>query len=346
MKPAGTMRALQLQAVNQLAEVQIPVPEPKPDEVLIRTKATTICTSDLNDIALNPFAIVLPRVLGHEGAGVVAACGHKVGSFAPGDAVAAHPVIPCRECENCRRGLGHLCSRMGHLGLDRDGTFAEYFCVRADRVRRLPSGVSFRIASLLEPVAVCLEAVERGGITAGATVLVIGDGPFGIVIARLALQQGAGRVILVGRHEFRLAQIPAAVAVNEKRVTDVRNAIIHANEGRGPDVAILATGSARALELALAVLRARGRLVVFSAIHGTPAVDWLRVHTQELQIAGACNDQDLVDAALACLGDPALKLEALVTHHLPFDEWRRGFHLARAAKDEALKVALHFENPP
>ena len=340
------MRALQLQAVDRLVEVRLPVPPPKPDEVLIRTVATTICTSDLNDIAHNPFGIALPRVLGHEGAGTVAEVGTAVNAFHVGDRVTAHPVIPCGACENCERGLGHLCSNLGHLGLDRDGTFAEYFCVRADRVRRLPPGVDLRFASLLEPVAVCLEAVERGRIAAGQTVLVIGDGPFGILIARLALQRQAGRVILLGHHEFRLRQVPGAVAVNAKRTPDLRRAIREAGGGHGADAVILATGAAAALELALASLRARGRVVVFSAMQGSATVDWFRLHTQELEVLGACNDQDLITPALECLANAALRLDALVTHHLPFAEWPRAFELARHGKDEALKVALVFEGLP
>lgn len=234
------MRALQLQALHQLVEVRLPVPSPRPDEVLIRTTATTICTSDLNDIAHNPFSITLPRVLGHEGAGVVAQLGAEVEGFGIGDPVTAHPVIPCRSCENCQRGLGHLCANLGHLGLDRDGTFAEYFRVRADRVRRLPPGVDFRFASLLEPVAVCLEAVDRGRIAAGETVLVLGDGPFGVLIARLALERRSARVVLVGHHAFRLRQVAGVTAVNARQSTDLPHAIREACGGRNADVAILA----------------------------------------------------------------------------------------------------------
>ena len=337
-----SMRALQLEAIGQLTEVRVPVPSPMPDEVLVRTVATTICTSDLHDIEQNPFGIVLPRVLGHEGAGVVVTAGDAVTSLHIGDRVTAHPVIPCRQCENCRRGLGHLCSNLGHLGLDRDGTFAEFFCIRADRARRLPSEVDFRFASLLEPVAVCLEAIRRGRLAAGETVLVIGDGPFGILIARLALQSEPRRVIVVGRHEFRLRHVTSGVGIHEKRTADVGAAIREANEGQGVDVVILATGSPGAFELALTSVRARGRVVLFSAVHSQPKVDWFRLHTQELDILGACNDQDLIDPALACLADPELRLDSLVTHHLPFADWRRGFELARFGKDEALKVALEF----
>jgi threonine dehydrogenase-like Zn-dependent dehydrogenase len=342
MTQPPAMRALQFQGIDRLVQVRVPVPEPKPDEVLIRTVRTTICTSDLNDIAHNPFGIRPPRVLGHEGAGLIAKAGSEAPSFNIGDRVAAHPVIPCRQCENCRRGLGHLCSDMGHLGLDRDGTFAEFFCMRADRVRRLPANVGFHFATLLEPLAVCLEAVQRGRVSDGDSVLVAGDGPFGLLIARLALRAGARPVIVVGRHEFRLLQVPEAVVINERTTPDVQNAIFKAAGRNGVDVAVMAVGSASALELSLASLRARGRAVVFSAVNGAPSVDWFRLHTQELEIMGACNDQDQIDAAVNLLADPALRLPSMVTHCVPFEQWSRAFDLARNGKDEALKVAITF----
>jgi 2-desacetyl-2-hydroxyethyl bacteriochlorophyllide A dehydrogenase len=341
----ATMRALQFEAIGRLVEARVPVPDPKPDEVLVRTVATTICTSDLNDLAHNPFGIRLPRVLGHEGAGVIAKVGSQVRNFQIADRVAAHPVIPCRECENCRRGLGHLCSNMGHLGLDRDGTFAEFFCIRADRVRRLPPSVDFRFASLLEPLAVCLEAVQRGRVQHGGSVLVVGDGPFGLIIARLAARVGASKVVVVGRHEFRLRQVPEATVINERQTPEVKQVIRNFTNGGGVDVAIMAAGSPSALELGLASLRARGRALVFSAVQGAPQVDWFRLHTQELEILGASNDENQIDAAAELLGEPELRLSSLVTHHLPFAEWRRAFDLARNGKEEALKVAIVFEEP-
>ncbi len=337
-----TMRALQLQGIDRLAAVEVPVPRPSPDEVLVRTAASTICTSDLNDIAHNPFGIVLPRVLGHEGAGVVAALGQRVHQMHVGDRVAAHPVIPCRRCENCRRGLGHLCSNLGHLGLDRDGTFAEYFCIRADRVRRVPTGLPAHAASLLEPVAVCLEAVERGRVERGDSVLVVGDGPFGIIIARLVSCLGPRNLLMVGRHDFRLGQVPQAIAIHEKRSPNVCQAVFAANSDQGVDVAIMAAGTQSALDLCLSSLRARGRLVVFSAINGLASFDLFRLHIHELEILGACNDQNLIDPALKRLADPHLRLSSLVTHRLPFEQWPQAFDLTRSGKDQALKVALEF----
>lgn len=324
------MQALQLQGTEQLVQVTLPVPVPEDDEVLIQTKAATICTSDLHDISTNPFGIQYPRVMGHEGAGVVVKCGAKVKALLPGDRVAAHPVVPCGVCEECMRGIGHLCSRMGHSGIDRDGCFAEYFVQRADRVRKIPGDISFATGALLEPVAVCLEAVYRAGDIKGKTVLVAGDGPFGNMIARLAQKQGAGRVMVYGKTPFRLGMIPGAE-------------ILDAVPERSVDVAILAVGSAEAAESCMKALRPRGRMVVFSAAHQPVLVDLFALHVLELEIAGACNDEDKIEEALACLDDRLLGLENIVTHRVRFDNWEEAFELARNGHDRALKVAIVFE---
>jgi threonine dehydrogenase-like Zn-dependent dehydrogenase len=102
------MKALQLQALGQVNLLEIDRPGIADDELLIRTGATTICTSDLNDIRENRFGIELPVILGHEGAGTVVAVGSRVTGFAVGDRVAAHPVHPCGQCFNCRHGRAHL----------------------------------------------------------------------------------------------------------------------------------------------------------------------------------------------------------------------------------------------
>ena len=337
-----TMRARQLRELGHLDEVELPVPSPGPDEVLIRTLATTLCTSDLSDMRENPFGTVLPKVLGHEGAGVVAAVGAEAKGFRVGDRVAAHPVIPCGACVSCRRGLNHLCDDMGHLGIDRNGTFAEFFALPARRVRHVPEGVDLAVAALVEPVSVCLEAVRRGRLAEGETVLVLGDGPFGIMIARLALRARPGRLIIVGRHSFRLQQVPEAIAINEKTTPDLAAAVLAATDGRGVDAAILAAGSPAGVDLCLHSLRARGRLVIFSGLFQPVSVDLFRLHVKELEILGACNDEDYLDEALTCLADRDLGLDKLITHRVPFAEWDRALALAAQGKDEALKVALVF----
>ena len=329
MNSLSTMQALQMRGPGDLALTTMPTPKPAPRDVLIRTLAATICTSDLHDLAFNPFNIALPRVLGHEAEGVVVACGADATEFTPGTRVAAHPVVPCESCPECMRSFGHLCARMGHLGYDRDGAFAEYFVQRADRVRRLPENLPASVGALLEPVAVCLQAIARAGEMRGRDVLVAGDGPFGNIIARLAVRAGAHRVIVAGREPFRLGLIPGVETARAAPEESV-------------DVAILAVSSAEAVATSLAALRPRGRLVVFSALPNDVPIDMLSVHLRELEIVGSCNDEERLDEAIRCLDDPSLALHELITHRIPFERWAEAFALAREGHDRALKVALIF----
>ena len=223
------MKALMLKAIHQLELVEVPVPEIQSDELLIRTGATTICTSDVNDIHENPFGIQWPVVIGHEGAGVVAALGSQVRGFHIGQRLATHPVHPCGSCQSCREGLGHLCLNMGHFRLNLPGTMAEYYRVRQDRVRPIPDTVTFPVAALAEPVCVCLEAMAQAKLFPGSSLLILGDGPFGILMSRLAGQFSLGRVVLAGQIDYRLSFAHAAVRVNTHDTPNPVKSLMDAN---------------------------------------------------------------------------------------------------------------------
>jgi len=336
------MRALVLQCPGRVVLSDVPRPSPREDQLLVRTKAALICTSDLNDIQGNPFGIRLPQVIGHEGAGVVEAVGRRVTGFSAGDRVATHPVHPCGKCENCRAGMGHLCSSMGHFGLNMPGTFAEYYLVRADRARIVPPGMEWPVAALAEPVSVCLEALAQAGVGPGDRLLVIGDGPFGILITRLAAGMDLARVVIAGRHDFRLGFARGAVRVNTRKLGDrARDALMEqCGRALGYDAVILAAGTREAVSEGLSLLRPRGRLVVFSAVPGPTELNLFDVHLRELEIVGACNDQDRFDEAVGLLGDASLRLGELVTHRLRMEDYREAFRLAADGREEAMKVAL------
>lgn len=337
------MKALQLQAVGQLRLVDIPRPEPAEDQLLIRTGAAVICTSDINDIRENPFHIPLPVILGHEGAGTVFAIGRAVRGFNLGDRVAAHPVHPCGTCANCRGGLGHLCLQMGHFGLNMQGVFAEYFVVRADRARVVSPSTPFVLAALAEPVCVCLEALDQSRLQSGQSLLVIGDGPFGVLMARLAASWGLRRVVVAGRHDYRLQFAGQAIKINLKMQTDSLSALRAPVDGGGYDAVILAVGNPQAVRDGMALLKAKGRLVVFSAIPREMPVNLFDVHVKELEILGACNDNDKLDSAISRLADPALDLGRLITNTFPLESWSQAFDLAARGREEAMKVAFTFE---
>jgi threonine dehydrogenase-like Zn-dependent dehydrogenase len=335
------MKALQLQSVGVLELIETPVPRPAADELLVRTLAAVICTSDLADIRANPFGIRLPVILGHEASGVVAAIGEAVTGFKPGDRVATHPVHPCRRCAACRDGLSHLCLNMGHFGFNRPGTFAEYYTVRQDRARRVAAHVDPCTAALAEPVAVCLEALDRARLRPGERLLVLGDGPFGVLLARLAVRRGDVRVAVAGHHAWRLRFAAGATPFNTREMADPESMLREAADG-GYHAAIVAVSRAEAYDLALRLLRPRGRVVVFSPVAGRTPVDLTMVHMKELEIVGAVNDLDRFDAAVDILAAPDASLGSLITHRFPLVEYRRAVAQAEGGRDRAMKVALAF----
>lgn len=334
------MKALQLQALHQLELVDTAVPEIGVDELLIRTGAATICTSDINDIRENPFGMILPSVIGHEGAGTVAAVGEAVIEFKIGDRVATHPVHPCGNCQPCRDGLGHLCLNLGHFGYNLPGTFAEYYRVRRDRARHIQDDIPFQVAALAEPVSVCLEALAQARLASGANLLILGDGPFGVLMTRLAARLDLGEVVIAGWSDFRLSFSRQAVQVNTYQAADPTQLLRAVVDGY--DAAILAVGSRQAFADGLRCLKPRGRMVVFSALPGDTPVDLFSVHLKELEILGACSDQDQFDEALRLLSDPVLALAELVTHQFSLEAYQPAFQLAEHGKDQALKVAFTF----
>ena len=303
--------------------------------MLIKTGAATICTSDLIDIRSDPFGTILPMVIGHEGAGTVVEVGTAVQGFKVGDRVTTYPVHPCGSCQACRDGVGHLCLDMGHFGINMPGTMAEYYVVRQDRARQIPATMDFPLASLAEPVSVCLEALAQAKLRPGNTLLIVGDGPFGVLIARLAESYNLGKVVILGRHDFRMSFAGAAVKLNSKKLADPLLEVKQTVGGAGYDAAILGVGTAQAFKECFQCLKPKGRLVVFSGISGETPVDLFWLHIKELEILGACNDQDRLDEAVHMLANPDLGIADLITHRLPLAEYEQALDLAATGREKA-----------
>ncbi len=336
------MKALQLQDIGELALVEVDIPPLRDDQILVRTGASTICTSDLNDLRENPFHISLPQTLGHEGAGTVAAVGAAVRGFKVGDRVATHPVHPCGHCAACRGGVPHLCMELEHFGINMPGTMAEYYVARVDRARVAPPTTDFALLALAEPVCVCLEALAQARLAPGGALLILGDGPFGLLMARLAPSLKLKHVVVAGRHNFRLGFAGEAVKVNTSGDPRPVQTLRAAVGEPGYDAAILAAGSAQGLIDGLSCLKPRGRLVVFASVHGATPIDLFELQMKELEIIGSVNDANLFDEAVRLLVEGQPPLADLVTHRFSLDDYAAAFALAASGKEQAIKVAFEF----
>jgi len=336
------MKAIMLEAPNTVKMREIPVPKPDKGEILVQLKAGTVCTSDILDMKHGIFTDNLPMVMGHEAAGVVAEVGDGVADVRVGDEVAVHPVMSCYKCPSCLRGLSHLCEKMEHLCFNRPGVFSEYFVTRPDCVRKKPPEMSFAVASLMEPVCCCLEAVNRGNVKQGDRVLIAGDGPFGIMISRLCALKSPKQIIHTGNIDYRLEQAegPLVKTLNINNEPNLAKTIYELTNEEGIDCAILCVSEPKALDLCVEALRPRGTLVIYSALNGKTPVDLLRVHLNELNIVGSNNDEGYMDEAIRMLSDPGLDFQSIITHEVPFEKWEEAYHIADKKKDCCLKVSM------
>src|ERR1700757_4978767 len=215
-----TMLAAVYRGVNDVRIETVPVPSIGPGEVLIRVAACGICGTDLKKIHTGSHSA--PRIFGHETAGTIAAVGEGVQGFVVGDRVMVFHHIPCGKCYYCRKKTFAQCPVYKKVGCTAGfepsgGGFAEYVRVMDWIVRRglvkIPDGVPFEQAAFVEPVNTCLKGVEALGLIEGETVLVIGQGPIGIILASLARRAGA-RIIASDLYQQRLT-ISKAYQISE-----------------------------------------------------------------------------------------------------------------------------------
>jgi L-iditol 2-dehydrogenase len=350
----STMLAALYYGAGDVRLEQLARPVPAAGEALVRVRYCGICGSDLRSYlkAPPPGKFPLPRVLGHEFSGTVAALGAEVSGFELGDRVAVGPATSCGGCFYCRKGAPTLCLNAQDYGTSQPGAFAEYVLVPARLVSQgglvsIPDQLSDQQAALIEPLGTCFHGmVTRGHLQPGETVAVIGDGTIGLIQVMLAKHLGAGTVICAGHHDDRLEyarRFGAQITINTYR-EDLMEAVHGATEGMGADLVMISVPNPRAFAEAIPLARGDGRIVIFGGVPkgSTTELDSNTVHYSELTITGSfnCSVQEFRQAtALAS----ELPLAELVTHRVPLARIVDGFELM-AAKS-GLKVLVEMQNP-
>lgn len=191
------MKSIVIPKPGEISVLERPMPaEPDKDEVIVRVKAAGICGSDLHIYHGRSAFATYPRVIGHEIAGEIYKAGSMVKDFKPGDKVAVDPVISCGECYACRIGRHNVCSSVKVLGVHVDGGYSKYIKVNAGNVHRIPDYLSWEEAAVIEPFSIAAEAVDRGRLCAGDSVLICGAGPIGLVILQAVKRVGAKAMII------------------------------------------------------------------------------------------------------------------------------------------------------
>ena len=175
------------------------IPNPGPDEVLIKVMACGVCGSDVHiyDGDQGSTSTTPPLVQGHEFSGVVVEVGNNVTSCKKGDRVCVDPADNCNECYYCASGMMHHCEHMGAIGTNIDGGFSQYCKVPGRLIHHLADDVTFIEGAMAEPLACCINGADRSNIKVGDNVVVYGGGMIGLLLLQLAKRKGAANVVLV-----------------------------------------------------------------------------------------------------------------------------------------------------
>jgi len=345
------MRAAVYRGVDDVRLEEVAVPAIGAGELLVRVHTCGICGTDLKKIATGSHSA--PRIFGHETTGVVVAVGQGVSHYQAGDRVMVFHHIPCGDCYYCKHKVFAQCPTYKKVGATAGyepsgGGFSEYvrvmeWIVSRGGVVRIPDGVSFEQASFIEPVNTCMKGVETLRLVAGETVLVVGQGPIGIILSVLARRSGA-RVITSDLFPQRLT-ISKTFGLNENidaSASDSVRSVKEMTDGRGADAVILAVAGNGLIRPVMDATRPGGRVLLFAQTqHGEAIIDPASVCVDEKSLLGSYSASvDLQEESARFVLGREMDLERLISHRFALTDSIEALHLAAHPKPDSMKVVI------
>lgn len=343
------MKVARLYSFEDIRVERMAVPEPGPDDVLMKTRASGICSGDVMPWYIERKA---PLVIGHEPAGEVAAAGKNVRSYKVGDRVFVHHHAPCFLCRQCRRGDYVQCDAWKNSSII-PGGMAEYVLIPSHNLEydtlKLPSGVSFEDAVFIEPVGCVIKSLKRARVKPGDTALVIGLGVMGMLHVVLLKKYGATNIIGADMVPFRLKRAMElgahhVIDVSKKDKGDLYNQLKSITKEAMAEIVIVGPNSSYALEQGLRCAAPGGTVLMFTPVRPGESIT---INPNELYFKDislvpsySCGPTDTADA-LDIIKQGVVKAEMLVTHRFKIDEAPEAYRTTASAKD-SLKCVVEF----
>ncbi|MTD16937.1 alcohol dehydrogenase catalytic domain-containing protein [Nakamurella sp. YIM 132087] len=338
------MKAVLYSAATEYEVTEVPTPEPGPGEVLITVIQVGVCGTDLH-IHHGDFNARFPLIPGHEMVGTVAALGDGVTRFRIGEQVTVNPNIPCGHCSYCLSGRTILCENALGIGASSNGFFAEYACVSELLVFSV-EGLPIDTAVFTEPTACAMHGLETLQVRPGATALVLGAGPTGVLLAQLLASGGASSVTVAGPSQFKLdtaAALGADATVLLHRGDPDRNlADLRAAAGDdGYDIVVEATGSTEIGNICVPLTRNGGTFLVYGVTRADEIMTFspFDVFRREIQIKGSFAEMTSFGTAIAALRGGRARTDGMITHRFGLDDYGAALE-ALASDRSAHKVVI------
>ncbi len=343
-----TMKAARLHGIRDIHIDEVPRPEPGPGEVLLKMAAVGVCGSDVHyylDGGIGDAVIAAPITMGHEPSAYVAALGAGVEGLEIGQLVAIEPAIPCGHCEMCLTGHPNLCPNVRFCGTPPiDGVFSDYAVMPADNCVPLPEGFSAVEGALLEPLGVAIHTVDLSHLRVAQSIVVLGAGPIGLLIAAVARAAGAGQILMTEpipeRRAFALNYI--ADAVFDPSSEDVVAAVQEATNGRGVDIAFEAAGAADTPQNGVDMLRPGGTLVLCGIPSGEDKLTLTASSTRRkgTTIKMVRRMKFVYPRGIRLVQRGMVDLKAIATHFFTLDDIPRAFEMVAGYEDGVIRAVV------
>jgi len=346
----STMKAAVYRGVNDVRLEEVPVPEIGAGEILVQVHTCGICGTDLKKIATGSHSA--PRIFGHETSGIVARVGKDVRKFQVGERVVVFHHVPCGDCYYCRHKTFAQCVTYKKVGCTAGfepagGGFAEYVRVMDWIVEkgavRIPDGVSFEQACFVEPVNTCIKGIQTMRLEPEETVLVIGQGPIGLIMAVLAKRAGT-RVITSDLYPARLTMSRSFgldLTIDASKA-DAGQTVRGMTEERGADAVILAVGGDGLIRAAMDATRPGGRVLLFGqTVRGEATIDPAAVCVDEKALLGSYSASvELQGESVDFVMNREMDLERLISHRFPLEHSVEALNRAAHPQPDSMKIVI------
>lgn len=337
------MKQAVMTAPGQIEIRDVPVPTPGPNEVILKTRRIGVCGSDIHVFhGLHPYTSY-PVVQGHEIGGEVAALGANVTGLKVGDKITFMPQVTCGQCYPCTHGMYHICESLKVMGFQTGGAAQEYFALPAENVLKLPDSMSLDEAAFIEPIAVTVHALTRGGGAQGKRVLVLGGGPIGNLTAQVAQALGAKAVMITDISPYKVEKarrcgIQFVVNAAQEKLGD---ALLRDFGPEKADLILECVGVEATMTDAIANARKGTTIVVVGVFGKKPQVDLGLVQDRELSLVGTLMYQRPdYECAIDLVANGKIQLGEMITHRFPFEKYLDAYHAIEASHGDYLKVMV------
>lgn len=332
---------------------EVPIPEPREGELLVKIARCGICAADPKIYSGEAYFSSIayrnaPIIAGHEFVGEVVKldriASEKWG-LEVGDKAIMENIVPCRECYYCKRGFYNLCETHLVPGINRlNGGWAEYILYPKNAlVHKVPRDMPWEAAVLIEPFACAIYGVERAGIHFEDTVVIIGAGPIGLLMLEAVKLKNPKLIIVSDHHDERLQvarDLGADITINSKK-EDLVEVVKKETNNLGADIVLEAAGTPKAIEEAVQILRKRGKLLVFGVYAEKAGIDFSIVSDiKELEIIGGHLAPYVYPSAIRFLHKGYVRYDKIVTHNFPLKDWKTAIITAKERRDGAIKVTM------